>query len=318
MRARVIIVATVILDAGLFGANAAIATWSGSRSVLAQAIFAITDLIASALLLWGLRISQRPADSRHPFGQGREIFVWAFLATLVTFLVAGIAAFVPGVVQVLRPAPIDHVGAVLVVLVATLVASVGGIWVTLREIRLARSTVRTLIDSAEQGLKTVFYQDIVMAAGCAVALVGLIIVGLTQWFWVDGVTASFEGALLVATGLALTVETRDYLVGRAMPSELRKVVLDLLERDRRVRRVVSVESTMLGPEETLLALRIEFSEQMPVGEIEAGISDLKEKLAGTCPSLRHIFIEPVASSAPLDVKLASLPAPGTGIGSAVP
>lgn len=294
MRTHVVIAATVLLDAGLLGANATIAAWSGSRTVLGQAIFAAADMIASALLLWGLHVSRRPADMLHPFGRGREMFFWAFLATFVTFVIAGLAAFVPGLVQALRPSTIDHLGAALAVVLSRLATSVAGIWVTMHELKLGGSTVKTLIDSAHQGLKAVFYQDIVMAIGCSVALTGLLAVGLTQWFWIDGFAASLEGALLVATGLALTVETRDYLVGKAIPAEMRRGLLDLAERHPGVGSVRGVDSIVLGAEEALLALRINFSGQMTAAEIEANIRILKARLGEAYPSLRHIIIEPTA------------------------
>lgn len=292
MRTRIVIIATVVLDAGLLGANASIAAWSGSRAVLGQAIFAAADLVASALLLWGLHVSIRPADSIHPFGRGREMFFWAFVATLITFLAAGFGALVPGVVQAVRPAPIDHIGASLAVLGATLVASVGGIWVTLRELERSRTTVRALVESPHQGLKTLFYQDIVMASGCSVALGGLLVVGVTQSFWVDGVVASFEGALLVAAGLVLLVETRDFLVGRALPADVSRSLLRLVEQDMGIGRVRSIESSVLGPEEALVAVRIHFLEGMSAGEVQSRIASLKERLWDAYPSMRHVLIEP--------------------------
>lgn len=292
MRTHVIIVATLFLDSGLFAANLLIALWSGSRTVLSGAIYALADLIATALLLWGLHVSRRPADQFYPFGRGREVFFWAFISALIALTMAGFAAFATGLIQTVSPRPISHVGAGLAVVIATLVASIAGIWVTLRELRLARATVRTLIESAHQGLKTVFYQDVVMATGCVIALGGLLVVYQTQLFWVDGVTAALQGIFLVTTGVILTSETREYIVGRALSPGVRQALISLIERDSRVMRIRSLQSMVLGPDEALLTLRIHFHDGLMGDQIESVIGEITLEMKRAYPMLRHVVIEP--------------------------
>ncbi len=216
MRPQVVIIATVVLNALLFVANLIIARLSNSDAVLAQAIYTITDLVGSALLLWGLYLSRLPADYLYPFGRGKERFFWAFASILVTFTTAGIIAIVAGFDQALAPKPISHIGFALAVVVVSLLVSIGGISITLRELRIGRQTLRALLESANQGLKSIFYQDLVTIAGCAVAVGGLTVVYRTGLDYVDGLTAILEGFLLVATGFVLTAESREYLIGRAL------------------------------------------------------------------------------------------------------
>ncbi len=292
MRPQVIIVATVVLNAFLFVANFLIAGISGSDAVLAQAIYTVTDLIGSVILLWGLYLSRRPADYLYPFGRGKERFFWAFVSILITFTTAGMLAIVTGVDQALAPRPISHIGAALAVVAVSLLVSVGGIWITLRELRLGRVTLQTLLESANQGLKSIFFQDLVTIAGCAVALGGLTIVYRTGNGAVDGVTAAVEGFLLVATGFILTAESREYLIGRALAPEVARAILGLVERDARVARVRSLQSMLLGPEDALLAIRINFRDGLTTDQIERAIDEVGSTLKGHYPVLRHIVIEP--------------------------
>ena len=53
-----------------------------SYALVADAIESLTDVFSSALVLFGIKYSARPADSNHPYGHGRA-------ETLVTFLVVG-------------------------------------------------------------------------------------------------------------------------------------------------------------------------------------------------------------------------------------
>jgi cation diffusion facilitator family transporter len=292
MRAQVVIVATLLLNLGLFVANFSVALLSGSRTVLAQAIYTVTDLIGSALLLWGLHVSRRPADYLYPFGRGKERFFWAFVSILITFTTAGIIALGTGIEQVVAPDHITHIGSGLIVLAASLGVSLVGIWVTLRELRFARSTIQALLESANQGLKSIFYQDLVTIAGCVVAFAGLLVVYRTGLDWVDGATASVEGFLLVATGFLLTAESREYLIGRALAPEVARALLGVVERDPQVARVRSLQSMLLGPDDALLALRINFQDGMTTDQIESAIDRVTMTLKGTYPVLRHIVIEP--------------------------
>ncbi len=292
MRPQVVIIATVVLNALLFVANLIIARLSNSDAVLAQAIYTITDLVGSALLLWGLYLSRLPADYLYPFGRGKERFFWAFASILVTFTTAGIIAIVAGFDQALAPKPISHIGFALAVVVVSLLVSIGGISITLRELRIGRQTLRALLESANQGLKSIFYQDLVTIAGCAVAVGGLTVVYRTGLDYVDGLTAILEGFLLVATGFVLTAESREYLIGRALDPGVAREILHLVEHDARVARVRSLQSMILGPEDALLALRINFRDGLTTDQIERTVDEVGQSLKEHYPMLRHIVIEP--------------------------
>ena len=292
MRPQVIIVATLVLNALLFVANFLIADLSGSRTVLAQAIYTVTDLIGSALLLWGLHASRRPADYHYPFGRGKERFFWAFVSILITFTTAGIVALVTGIEQAIDPQPITHIGLALLVVTASLGVSLVGIWVTLRELRMGRETLQALLESANQGLKSIFYQDFVTIAGAVVALVGLALVYRTHLDAIDGITASLEGFLLVATGFILTAESREYLIGRALAPTVARDILGLVERDARVARVRTVQSMQLGPDDALVALRINFQDGLTTDQLETAIDQLSLAVRSAYPIVRHLIIEP--------------------------
>jgi len=292
MRPQVVLTSTVLLNAVLFAANLWIAFVSGSRTILAEAILTVTDLIGSVLLLWGLRLSRRPADLQHPFGFGKERFFWAFVSIVTTFTIAGIVALVTGIDQWLAPRPIGHLVEGLLVVLATLLASAAGMSVTLRELRLGRETLLGLLESSHEGLKSVFYQDAVAIVGAVVALVGLFVVYETHQDSLDGAVAAFEGFLLVATGFVLAAESREYLVGRALAPTVARDLLGLVERDPRVLRVRTIQSMQLGPDDALVALRINFQDGLTTDQIEAAIDQVAHAVRTAYPIVRHLVIEP--------------------------
>ncbi len=292
MRTQVVLLTTLVLNAVLFALNLAVALVSGSRTVLSQAILAATDLIGSALLLGGLYLSRRPADFEHPFGFGKERFFWAFVSIVVTFTTAGILALITGVDQLLDPHRVTHLPLGIAVVGATLGASGIGIFVTLRELRLDRQTIFGLLASSHQGLKSVFYQDLVAIVAALVALLGLFAVYRTDDPVIDGAVAVFEGLLLAASGFVLSSESREYLIGRAVSPAVARSMLGLVERNPRVARVRTMQSMQLGPEDALLALRINFQDGLTTDQIETTIDQVSTSLRAAYPNLRHIIIEP--------------------------
>jgi cation diffusion facilitator family transporter len=292
MRSQVVIVATLVLNGALFALNFYVALLSGSRAVLAQAIYSVTDLVGAALLLWGLYASTLPADYRHPFGRGKERFYWALISIVVTFTIAGLLALSTGVDQWANPVAVTHIGLALIVIGATLLVSAVSIAVTLREVRRARETLQSFLESRRIGLKSVFYQDVVSIAGCVVAFFALVVVYRTGHYSADGVAAIIEGVLLIITGLVLTVESHGLLIGQALDPEEAREILSVVERDSRVQKVRALQSMVLGPEDALLALRVNFRDGLTTDQIEAAIDEVTMALQQNHSLLRHIIIEP--------------------------
>lgn len=294
MRSQVIILATLLLNGALFALNLDVAVMSGSRAVLAQAIYSVTDLLGAVLLLWGLYASRLPADYRHPFGRGKERFFWALVSIVVTFTVAGIVALITGIGQAASPVAISHIGEALLVVGATLAVSAVSIAVTLRELRRSQQTLQSLLESRHIGLKSVFYQDVVSIIGCLVAFCALIVVYRTGQYAADGAAAIIEGVLLVITGLVLTLESRGLLIGQALDPEEARTILSVVERNPRVSKVRALQSMVLGPDDALLALRVNFHDGLTTDQIEATIDEVTLALQQSHPVLRHIVIEPEA------------------------
>ncbi len=292
MRSQVIIWATLVLNAVMFTVNSIVALESSSHAVLSQAVYTVTDLVGGLFLVWGFYQSQRPPDYDHPFGYGKERFFWSFSASLVTFSVAGIVVLVSGLEQVFSPQPVGHLSSALLVVGGTLAVSLAGIWVTLRELRRSQETVETLLASSHMGLKTIFLQDVVSVFGAFVALVGIAIVDRTGSYVADGLAACAVGVILIGAGFVLAGESRELLVGKAIPPTMARELLGIVERDARVRRVRRLQSMMLGPDDILLALQVNFQDGLTTDEIESTIDRLSSALRTVAPALKHLIIEP--------------------------
>ncbi|MCI4360761.1 MAG: cation diffusion facilitator family transporter [Thermoplasmata archaeon] len=292
MRTQLVIWATIALNAALFAANLFVAQLSQSHAVLSQAVYSLTDLVGGVLLLWGQVASTRPPTHEHPFGHGKERFFWSFSASLVTFTVAGLLVVVNSANQLISPQPVDHIGAALAVVGLSVLVSLIGIWVTIRELRIARTTVANLIESSHQGLKSIFYQDLVSIAGSVAALFGIALVYRPGNPVYDGIGASVVGILLVITGLVLAAESRELLIGKAISPVEARAILTIVEQNAQVRRVREFQSMMLGPDDILIAMRVNLQDGLTTDQVETTIDEISSSVKATYPAVRHFIIEP--------------------------
>ncbi|MEO8262107.1 MAG: cation transporter, partial [Pseudolysinimonas sp.] len=93
-----------------FAANLGIAitkfiafVFSGSSSMLAESVHSAADSGNQLLLLLGGRKSRKVADAAHPFGYGRERYVYAFVVSIILFTVGGVFSLYEGVEKVTHP-----------------------------------------------------------------------------------------------------------------------------------------------------------------------------------------------------------------------
>ncbi|MCI4346597.1 MAG: cation diffusion facilitator family transporter [Thermoplasmata archaeon] len=292
MRPRFLFTATAISDIVLVALNGAVAYFGGSRIVLSEAVFSAADLLGSAMLIWGLVASVRPPDESHPFGRGKERFFWAFASSLVTFSLTGVGVFLVGSQQFADPHPVGDVSEGLLVVGATLVASLVGIVLLLRELRSTHESLSNFLISSQLGLKTIFYQDLITAFASTIAFGGLLFLYRTGSGAIDGLTTMGVGALLVGTGFLLAAESRELLVGKGVTAGEAKEMLALVARAPNVRKVRGFQTMMLGPDELLLAMRINFLDGLTTDQIESTIDDIAGFLRRKYPKLRQILIEP--------------------------
>lgn len=305
MRTKRVVVVTMGISAVFFSLNLVAFAASGSRAVLSQALYAITDIVSGLMIYWGMRMSEEPPTLVHPFGRGKERFFWAFASGLVTFSLTGFVVFAYGLFQVLDPVRILDLRADLIVVGATLVSSTTTLVIILLELRRDGTSVRALMESDHQEMKLLMVQDIIAAIGALAAITGLYLVYATTDPRFDGYAASVVGALLFGTGISFTIEARELLVGKAVSMDITRRILGIVERYPYIRGVLGMRSMLLGPEEILITLRVNFVDDLTTDDIEMHIDQLRQFVRGECPTVRYLIIEPVSergfSTLPLPV-----------------
>lgn len=273
---------------------------SGSAAMLSEAAHSVADTTTEVLLYQALRRGSRPADQRHPFGYGKESYVWAFFAAMFTFVAGAGFAVTHGVTTILvHEHSGDYLLSYIVLAVSFVIESIS----LARALRQVRSESRRwgttprrfLRLTADTTVKAVFLED-------SAALIGLLLagagVGLSHAtgdeVW-DGVASILIGLLLLTVAGILAANNLSLLVGRAVPERLRHEIEQELTGLPEVERIDTLMTMQLGPEDILVAAKVDFSDEATGAAIEAAADEAERRLTERYPEIRYVFLDPTRS-----------------------
>ena len=275
-----------------------------SSSLLAEAIHSVADSGNQVLLLLGGRRSQRAATSEHPFGYGRERYVYAFLVSIVLFTVGGLFALYEAYHKLHHVAGHPHdLGQLdgrwwwvpIVVLVGGIVMEGMSFRTAVSEANRSRGSVgwiEFVRRAKAPELPVILLQDAAALLGLVFALVGVGLSLITGMGVFDAIGTALIGLLLVAVAVTLATETRSLLLGESAAPEVRARILGALESAEGVDRVIHMKTLHLGPEELLVGAKIAVSPTDAAAVVAAAIDRAEAAVRACEPTARVIYLEP--------------------------
>jgi divalent metal cation (Fe/Co/Zn/Cd) transporter len=87
-------------------------------------------------------------------------------------------------------------------------------------------------------------------------------------------------------------DTRGLLIGEAALPEERKRLLEVLERHPEVDHVVELLTMALGPDDLLVAVRLDLAHGLDSDDVERLAEELDREMREAVPAARHVFIDP--------------------------
>lgn len=286
----------VLVNLAIALAKFVAAFFTGSAAMLAEAIHSTVDTGNEALLLLGLHRSRKPADDRHPFGYGQEIYFWSLVVAVVIFGFGGGAAISEGAWRLAEPPyPLEHVLWNYVILGIALVFESISWSVAFRAVRSEHpgvSIFRAVRRSKDPSRFVVLFEDTAAIAGLLIALViGTILAVRFPQARLDAIASILIGLLLVITAVFLMSKTRSLLIGESAGEELVKGIRAVLEADNRVAGVDRILTAQMAPENVLLNLDLRFDEGVTGGDLPQAIDHIEHVIQSHYPQVKEIFIE---------------------------
>jgi cation diffusion facilitator family transporter len=284
------------------GANLAIAVskfvafaFSGSSSMLAEGVHSLADSGNQALLLVGGKKAQREATPQHPFGYGRERYIYAFLVSIVLFSIGGMFAIYEGYEKIRHPHELEHWYWPVGVLVFAIIAEGFSFRTAIKESNELRGTLswKEFVRRAKAPeLPVVLLEDLGALVGLILALGGVgLALATGDGVW-DGIGTLCIGILLVLIALVLAAETKSLLLGESAGlDEVKKIEAAIVDGDT-VTRVIHMRTLHLGPEELLVAAKVAVQHDDTATEVATAINAAESRIREAVPIARVIYLEP--------------------------
>ncbi|GAA2448823.1 cation diffusion facilitator family transporter [Streptomyces mauvecolor] len=294
------IVAALSANLAIAAAKFVAFLFSGSSSMLAESVHSLADSGNQGLLLLGGKKAQREATPQHPFGYGRERYIYAFLVSIVLFSVGGMFAVYEGYEKIQHPHAIEAWYWPVGVLVFAIVAEGFSFRTAIKESNVTRGGLswKEFIRRAKAPeLPVVLLEDFGALVGLVLALLGVgLALATGDGVW-DGIGTLCIGVLLILIALILAAETKSLLLGEsAGVDEVAKIKAAIVDGDT-VTSVIHMRTLHLGPEELLVAAKIAVQHDDTAQEVATAINEAESRIRAAVPIARVIYLEPDIYSA---------------------
>jgi cation diffusion facilitator family transporter len=267
---------------------------TGSTAMLAEGVHSVVDSGNQGLLLVGGRSARRRATPQHPFGYGRDRYVYGFLVALMLFSAGGLFALYEGVQKIRHPHHLDSPVVAFAVLAVAMALESLSLRTAIRESRPVKGTdtwFGFVRHAKVPELPVVLLEDIAALIGLVLAFLGVGLAAITGDAVWDGVGTCCIGVLLVGVAVVLVIETKSLLLGEAAaPEQVRAIEAAL--RGPGVDRVIHLRTMHLGPEEVLVAAKVAMPAVTTLAAAAEAIDAAEARVRRAVPTARVIYLEP--------------------------
>jgi cation diffusion facilitator family transporter len=297
------VVAALLANAGIAVMKFVAFALTGASSMLAEGIHSVADSGNQLLLLLGGRQAKKDATPQHPFGFGRERYIYSFLVAIVLFSVGGLFALYEAyhkAQEVHEGKPNELVDGDLwwvavLVLVGAIVMESFSFRTAIQESNKTRegaSWVEFIRRAKSPELPVILLEDFAALIGLVLALLGVSLSKLTGNGYFDVAGTAAIGVLLVLVAVVLATETKSLLLGESASPQAQRRLRERLEATEGVERVIHMRTMHLGPEELLVAVKIGVAPDADAAQVAASIDAAEKAMREAEPAASVIYVEP--------------------------
>jgi len=246
---------------------------SGSSAMFSEAIHSVADTMNQSFLLVGIIRSQKKADDEFIYGYGNERFFWALISACGIFFIGAGVTINNGISSLIEPHEIEYHPIVFVVLFVSLVIESVTLFIALRELNRKhrhKHSFKKFFHESDPSTLAVVLEDGVAVLGIfiAAASVGLTIYTGNQLF--DSLGSIVIGVLLGCVAILLIYKNKKYLIGHSIPEDIEEEIIELLEKDPAIEKVIDFKSSVLDVGIYRVKCEIEFNGNALLKELSKG------------------------------------------------
>ena len=271
------------------------AFFSGSSSMLSEAIHSVVDSGNELLLLLGISKSKKPADENHPFGHGKELYFWTLIVSVLLFGLGGGMSVYEGITHILEPEPVKDTTLNYVILGASFlfegISFVIGVRDFLKQPHQQVSFWNKLRLSKDPGFFVVIYENAADLAGLLIAAAGIFLSNYFHNPLIDGIASILIGIVLALVAIILITESRNLLIGESARSYMVKSIHELVINDSNVKATRRPLTMQMSPDVVLLAIDVAFKPGLDGAAIVQAINKIEKEIRHQFPEVKHLFVE---------------------------
>jgi len=272
-----------------------VAIITGSSAMVAESIHSFADTLNQVFLLVGIKKGEKSPDLLHPFGFSGELYFWSFIVAIILFTAGGVFSIYEGIHKLLHPTPIDNISYAFALLIFSIAAESVAFSKALKKINIERQGYKLLEylhQTKKSELIVVFLEDLAAISGLTTALVLIFLQHITGILVFDGIASIIIGLILCIVAVFLGNEIRSLLIGESADPRIIKKITALFEEEESINRLIHIKSLQLGPNDVLLAAKVEFNHRLTMVEISGIINGIERDIRDRFPDFKKIIIEP--------------------------
>lgn len=269
--------------------------FTGSATMLAEAIHSVADCANQGLLLLGMKQAAKPPSEAHPLGEHRAVYVWSLVVALLLFFVGGLFSLYEGVHHLTNPEPIKHAIPALIILAIAIGLegwSLKGAMDSSAEEREGKTFYQWFRETRETELLVVTGEDIAALGGLVFAFLAVGASYITGNPIYDALGSCAVGLLLMIVAVFVVIEVFGLLVGESVEPDLRDEIVQYVTDQPEVEKVYNIFAMAHGSK-IWLALKVKLENSANItGDDVADITDMvEERIQQKYKQVGWIFFE---------------------------
>ncbi len=252
IRTSVIGIVTNVLLAAF---KAAVGVLASSIAIIMDAVNNLSDALSSVITIVGTKLSERPADRKHPFGFGRVEYFSAIIIAVIV-LSTGVTSLIESVKKIFNPTEPSYTTTTLIVIVVAIVVKlVLGQYVKRKGKQLKSDAL--IASGADALFDAVITLATLVAAG----------VMLLWNFSLDGILGALISLVIIKAGVEMLASPVNELLGARVSPELISDIKREIKAFDGVHGVYDIILHNYGPNVMIGSLHINVLDTMPAHEI---------------------------------------------------